>query len=221
MISRQVRELALAFIVLACLPGAAGAAEPKLILHANRASMSEPCAPGITRCEQAVVMGSLYSPSGAGSYYVYLMATQFDEAEGIRSIQTGIDYEAVTGSGVDIFSWNHCSDSEQPESGWYREAKSVNRLIWNAERCPADTLVVGGYFYLTSYTSSFLTLSPFGQEPAAIQTCLGNNVMLPPTALGYVGFGSVPGCNPCLGPCNTVPVLPVTWSRLKSIGSTP
>jgi hypothetical protein len=214
---RRLRNLALAFPVVACLSGTARAAEPKLVLHASRASMSEPCQPGISRCEEAVVTGSLYSPTGTGNYFVYLMASQFDATEGIRSIQTGIDYDAVTGSGVDIFSWNHCSDSEQPASGWYQEAKSANRLTWNVERCPSDTLVVGGFFYMTCYTSSFLTVSPFGNDPAAIQTCLGNNMLLPPTALGYVGFGTVPGCNPCLAACNTVPVLPTTWSRLKSI----
>ena len=213
----RLRQLTAGFIGIVCLSGIAGAAEPKLVLHASRASMSEPCQAGISRCNQAVVTGSLYTPSGAGTYYVYLMATQFDGAEGVRSIQAGIDYDAVTGSGVDIFAWNHCADSEQPGTGWYQEAKSVNRLTWNVEQCPSDTLVVGGFFYLTSYTASFLTVSPFGAEPAAVQSCLGNTVMLPPTALGYVGFGNFPGCNPCLTSCNTVAVLPTTWSRIKNI----
>lgn len=193
------------------------AAEPKLVLHASRVSMSEPCQPGISRCDEALVNGSLYSPSGAGKYFVFLMVSQFDPDEGIRLIRAGIDYDAVTVSGVDIFSWNLCADSEQKGSGWYQEAKSVNQLVWNVEQCPSDTLVVGGYFYMTCYSSSFLTVSPYGLDPASIETCLGTTVTLPPTALGYVGFGTTPGCNPCLGPCNTVPVRPTTWSTIKGM----
>jgi len=207
----------LAVLTLTSLAGGAFAAEPKLVLHASRASLSEPCQSGIARCQEALVSGSLYSPSGAGTYFVYLMASQFDPAEGIRSIQAGIDYDAVTLSGVDIFSWNLCADSQEPGPGWYQVPKSVNRLIWNVEQCPSDTLVVGGYFYMTCYTPSFLTISPFGSDSAAIQTCIGNTVTLPPTALGYVAFGSIPGCNPCLAPCNTVSIRPTSWSALKSL----
>jgi len=140
--ARKLIGPTLILLALAVPPGVSSAAEPKLVLHARRTNMAEPCQPGISRCDEALVNGSLYSPTGAGKYFVYLMATQFDPNAGVRSIRAGIEYDAVTVSGVDLFSWNLCADSETPGSGWHQEAKSVNQLVWNDERCPSDTLVV-------------------------------------------------------------------------------
>jgi hypothetical protein len=97
--------------------------------------------------------GSLYSPSGAGNYYVYLVAGGLDPAAGLASVNFSIDYDAVTVSGVDIFAWNLCADSQEPGPTWYQEAHSTNRISWGAENCPTDSLVVGGFFYLTCYTA--------------------------------------------------------------------
>jgi hypothetical protein len=212
-----VTRLLPALLLLGALSGAAEAADPKLLLHARRVSMAQPCQAGLARCEDAVVLGQLYSPTGAGNYYVYLVAAGVDPALGLQSVNFGIDYDAVTVSGVDLFAWNLCADSEEPGSGWYQEAHSTNRISWNAEECPTDTLLVGGYFYLTSYTPSFLTVGPVGDGPATFRDCLAADTALPQSALGHVAFGATGGCNPCLVPCERVAVTPTTWSGIKTL----
>lgn len=214
-------RLAPALVLLCALAGAAEAADPKLLFHARRASMAQPCQANLERCEDAVVLGQLYSPSGAGNYYVYLVAAGVDPDLGLSSIDFGIDYDAVTVSGVDLFTWNLCADAEEPGSGWFQEAHSTNRISWNVESCPTDTLLVGGYFYLTSYTASFLTVGPVGDGSVNFRNCLGGDTALPQSALGHVAFGATGGCNPCLVPCDKVAVAATTWSGIKTLTGHP
>jgi hypothetical protein len=197
--------------------GTAGAAEPKLLFHARRASMAQPCQPGITRCQDAVVLGQLYAPSGAGNYYVYLVAADIDPARGLRSIHFGINYDQVTVSGVDLFSWNPCADTQEPSAGWYQESFCSNRLNWTGEACPTDSLAVGGYFYMTCYTASFLTVAPIGDAPVTFRDCQSEEIALSQSNLGHVAFGATGGCNPCFGPCDKVATVPSSWSGIKNL----
>ncbi|HEX7879512.1 MAG TPA: hypothetical protein VF720_08885 [Candidatus Eisenbacteria bacterium] len=210
-------RLALGALLLGVLANAAEAADPKLLFHARRASMAQPCQANLSRCQDVDVLGQLYAPSGAGNYYVYLVAAGIDPAQGLASVSFGIDYDAVTVSGVDLFTWNLCADSEEPGTGWYQEAHSSNRISWNAESCPAESLVVGGYFYMTCYTASFLTVGPVGDDPVTFRDCQSQDVTLPQSSLGHVAFGATGGCNPCLGPCDKVAVTATTWSGIKTL----
>jgi len=217
----MMRLLPVVLLALGALTGAAEAADPKLLFHARRASMAQPCQANLARCEDAVVLGQLYAPTGAGNYYIYLVAAGVDPGLGLASVNFGIDYDAVTFSGVDLFAWNLCADSEAPGIGWYQEAHSTNRISWNAEGCPTDSLLVGGYFYMTCYTPSFLTVGPVGDDPVTFRDCQSGEVALPQSSLGHVAFGATGGCNPCLAPCDKVAAAPTTWSGIKTLTGPP
>jgi hypothetical protein len=189
---------------------------PHLLLHARPVSAAQACDAGIDDCAAAQVSGGLYQPSGAGSYFVYLMAARFEPETGVRQFRVGLSYDPTTGSGVDIFQWHLCADAETPESGWY-SAGGANRLAWSVDACPPDSLVVGGYFYLTAYTAGHLALNAPGTGSAEFVTCAGAPVSVATSELGYVGFGGLNGCNPCLAPCNYVSVEPTTWSGVKAL----
>lgn len=207
----------LPFFLMAAPPLHAGpSGTPHLLLHARPVSSAEPCATGIATCSEAQVSGGLYQPTGAGSYFVYLMAARFEPTSGAREFRVGVNYDPTTGSGVDIFQWHLCADAEAPELGWY-QAGGANRLSWSAEACPAESLAVGGYFYLTAYTAGHIALTPPDSEPAQFVNCSGAATPVAATELGYIGFGGLSGCNPCLTPCTYVSIEPTTWSGVKSL----
>lgn len=211
--------LLLAGVLISLIPGsvvAGPAGTPHLLLHARNVSTAEPCVPGIETCAAAQVSGSLYQPSGAGSYFVYLMAARFEPTAGTREVRVGLSYDLTTGSGVDVFQWHLCADSESPEAGWYQSG-GANRITWSSEDCPTDSLLVGGYFYLTAYSAGHIALGAPAAGPAEFVNCAGSTVAVAGTELGYIGFGGLSGCNPCAAPCNYVSVEPTTWSGVKSL----
>jgi len=62
-------------------PGPAARAtdlSPRVLLHARVANLSQPCQPVIAGCGAATVQGGLNQLSGAGDYFVYLLAGRFD-----------------------------------------------------------------------------------------------------------------------------------------------
>jgi hypothetical protein len=56
---------------------------------------------------------------------------------------------------------------------------------------------------------------------AKVAYCLGIETILDDTDLAWAAFtpgAAVPGCNPCLKPCDVTQVLPETWSGIKTRG---
>jgi hypothetical protein len=219
-VRRPARVLpATALLLFLAAPSAVLAAPngtPHLLLHARPVADAEACVAGIDDCTAAQVSGSLYQPSGAGTYFVYLMAARFEPEAGAREFRVGLSYDPTTVSGVDIYQWYLCADSETPEAGWY-QAGGANRLSWSVETCPTGPLVVGGYFYLTAYTAGHVALTAPATGSPELVNCAGVATTVALTELGFVGFGGLPGCNPCLAACNYVSVEPTTWSGIKSL----
>lgn len=210
---------ALALSVLGGTSRRAGAVDlsPRILLHARTASTSQPCQPSIVGCGAASTGGILNLSSGAGDYFVFLMAARFDPAIGARSITTGLYYDLMTLEGVDIYSWHLCADLETPSTAeWYRNNGS-NTLSWNAEHCRQDSLAIGGYFYLTAYTPGEIAMVAPEGGAASVTLCNDQVVAVPAERLGYVGFGERTGCNPCNELCHFVPVETITWGRLKTL----
>lgn len=205
-----------AILLAGSRPAGAVDLSPRILLHARTASTAHHCQPGLASCAAAEVRGQLNLLSGAGNYFVYLMAARFDPAIGAREIHVGLSYDLTTLSGVDIFGWNSCADTETPTAEWF-QAGGANRLSWNNDHCRQDSLAVGGYFYLTSYTPGYIAaVAPEGAD-VSLTYCNGAVETIPTQRLGYIGFGEFEGCNPCDRPCNYVPVATVTWSRVKTL----
>lgn len=215
--SVMAAALTLSTLIASPRPAAAVDLTPRILLHARTASTSQPCQPSITGCGAAITGGILNLSSGAGDYFVFLLAGRFDPSIGARAITTGLYYDLMTLEGVDIYSWHLCADLETPSTTeWYRSNGS-NTLSWNAEHCRQDSLAVGGYFYLTAYTPGEIAMVAPEGGAASVTLCNDQVVTVPVEQLGYVGFGSRTGCNPCNEVCHFVPVETITWGRLKTL----
>ncbi len=207
----RLPTLLAALVVPNALPSHAADA-PRILLHAQSSTAGGSCAPGLQQCASANVSGFLQNQ--VGFYYLYIVACSPASSAGLQEIHTGIDYDQRTVSGVDVFRWTLCADSETTGPGWF-QAGGSNRIRWNS--CPTAPLVVAGYFYVTAYDPSYFALVPPPADSTSMTACENQPVKLATTSLGYIGFGGEPGCNPCLGDCFYTPTEPVTWSGIKSL----
>jgi len=212
----RLRGTCLATLLLAAAAGGVDAAEsPSLLLHAVPVTGGQDCTAGVlANCAAATTSGFL---EGQVSFYnLYLLARLPDPAAGLAEIRTGITYDLRTVSGVDVFRWTLCADQEAPETGWFQEG-GANRITWNEGSCPTDSIAVAGYFYVTAYDPSYFALVPPEADSSSMTLCGAEPVTIPTTSLGYIGFGSLAGCNPCLEACMYVPVEPTTWGGIKGL----
>ena len=100
------------------------------------------------------------------SYYAVLAAFNGSPGEGLAGISCGIDYDGLTGSGVDVFEWNVCRDGLQFPNGNWPDPGTGNRITWiNTTGCqttePSENGVtaVAGYFYISSYSPDRLSVT--------------------------------------------------------------
>ena len=93
------------------------------------------------------------------------------------------------------------------------------------EHCQEKEVVVGGYFYVSTYSPATMSLVGFpntGQVKVA-NCAAAELIPIDPGQAGWVSLGGAAkgldtdGCNPALEPCGqgTVPVQPSTWGRIK------
>lgn len=209
--------------------------EPRILLHVGPSQST--VIDGLCRsssllppCDSIDTSGGLYPTLYP---YVMLFIAEQDAAAGVASVEFGIDYDAVTGSGVDIYAWDACQPAETrfdgPGGAWPSSGSGV-RVEWDPDtRCQrlepggpgTGVMALAGHFYLSAYTPDTLSImaSP-GSGQARVGDCSGAIQRVDghlPVRLGQAVFspgGAVEGYNPCLV---GTPVQPTTWSRVKRL----
>ena len=200
--------------------------KPTILIHAAPVQRLA-CGQGPAAKEQVVTAVEV-DPEIGGRNFVYLLVspTLYVDSSmgGLTGLQVGIDYRAAgnSGSGIGVHGWNHCADLEFPQNDW-PDPGSGNTITWAIDTCQDEEVVTAGYFYVTAYAKSNMSViefPPTGQ--AKVADCFGAEFEATPglerSRLGWAYFGSsVGGCNPLLTPCSdTVPVRPTTWGQIKA-----
>ena len=172
-------------------------------------------------------------------YFVYLLGTSeipldddfHDPGEplGLAGMQLGIAYEESSepGQGLEVTQWNRCSDLDFPDDVWPASGTG-NTITWvTPENCRLNDIVVAGYFYVSAYTPSTMSIVGFPHHTGVVKVdnCeIAESVLveIPMDRVGWVSLGGAKGvdsdgCNPVLEPCSgPVPVRPTTWGRIKA-----
>jgi len=192
-----------------------------VLLHIAPPTGESPCQ-GPTSPD-SVVTSAEVSADGTARYFVYLLASP--TASGLKAIRGSIQYDQDTPEvhGLEVDSWHSCnSDLTFFRDGWPASGGGFT-LTW--EPCETQPLVVGGYFYVTAYGPSVMSIQEFPtSHEVEVGGCGWNTTQnVDPCRRGWVSFGQgalgseVHGCNPVLTPCSApTPVRPITWGRLKS-----
>lgn len=173
-----------------------------------------------TACSNFVTQGALRTP-----YDLFICVAQGDSL-GVSGATFGILYDDVTGSGVDFIGEFHlCASGLQFPSATWPASGSGNVITWNTEtqcgttRVPPDGVegTVGGFYIYTYSDDRFQITKHTKLQAPVLQTanCNGVQENRPDAAAGWVGFGTMNGCNPCIVDCAT-PAQPTTWGRIKS-----
>lgn len=172
--------------------------------------------------------------------YAWLVVAKAPEAEGIGGISCGVDWGMVQsdpGEAMQV-AWTRCSDLEFPSGGWPAPGGG-NRITWaaqtNCQRKQGDgtfCTTTAGFFYITSYydyliEAAYIRLTKnFNIVPAELKfaDCAAMESDVDPLAAGWLGINAnssdikVPGCNPCLGPCEEpVATNETTWGKVKTL----
>ena len=173
-------------------------------------------------------------PVGVGCD-IYLVVVRGDEGPGISGLSCGLQYDPQPSSGVDMFGYTLCADSESPSAGpngMWPEPGGGNRISWNPDTNCQRTVIspdgvhaVACSFYVHAYSPDLFvidydrTRSPVPEmtitDCAGAITPYGNACLKGP---GFIGFGQ-PGCTPCEGgPCwICTETQPETWGTLKQM----
>ena len=174
-------------------------------------------------CAEYNTQGSLLMPLD-----VYVVVARVDTI-GISGVTFGIDYEgAAIGTGLDIVEWTLCASGLEFQSDGWPGPTTGNIVTWLKPEGCATQLIgndavhgVVGAFSVYAYGKDTLWIRDHplieSRERLAASDCTGAVAFLEPTSgiLGWAGFGTDPGCNPCLIPC-IVPVRPTTWGAIKT-----
>ena len=154
---------------------------------------------------------------------VYLVVAKGSSQAGIAGLSCGIRYDAD----ISMFGWTLCSDlefsSRDPNPTWPASG-SANRITWTAStNCQRTEFgedgahAVAGSFYIYAYGDGIfdITTNNTVQSGAELQVADCASAESNILEAASVGFGTLGGCNPCLDDC-VVPVVPVTWGKIKS-----
>jgi len=203
-----------------------------MILHIGEVTGPRLACGSAPASEHDVVTRAGAASDGTARYFVYLLAAPSDSSvtsqRGINGMQLGIDYDQdMPGKrGLLVNSWRSCAELEFPGTGW-PAPNTGNTITWSLGNCQTTPLVAAGYFYVTAYDAS--TMSVIGFPPTGVvkaADCSGAefvlNQILSSSEVGWVSLGGghigpdIDGCNPALEPCDRVtPVHPTTWGKLK------
>jgi len=167
-------------------------------------------------------------------HVVYLLAVPEDaaglDASGITGVQLGIQYPTRPEEhrGMKVLDWHTCSDVEFQGDNWPASGTS-NTITWALGNCAMGDLVTVGYFTVSAYDPSAMSIIPFPPSGfIKVATCKGAEEIaeehVDPARAGWVSFGGAAigtdtdGCNPLLGPCGSpTPVQVTTWGKLKRL----
>lgn len=203
--------------------------DAKLALHAQSPTTKNRCvgvsqggpAPDQTPCSQLVTSGS----SSAG-YDVYVLASGFSTpsplwsfTDGLSGAELGLSYDGTLGQGVDVFSWEACSDLEFPSATWPEPSGGITLTFNSGSNCQNETIsgfesegghTILGVMYVYPYGSDVLGLTGRNNIPLPfpkLADCDGSEVELTQSSIGVVGF-DMSGCNPCLEDCANALSIP-------------
>lgn len=205
------RTLIRGLLLSACLalPGVAMAgpnSNGKIVVHLTPRTTKNACGSrSRPTCAAMITAGSLF-PS---TYYAYVVTA---DGHGTGGLEFGIDYDGAAHSGVDIFSWSLCADTQTSTPGWPAPGTG-NRVLWNSGNCQTTepggagtgVITAAGYFYCAAYSSDRLAITPHPTTgTATLLGCGGevDSVYFPGTCnpglhLGFVSFGGGAGYCPC------------------------
>lgn len=205
--------------ILLLLPSTAAATntDAKILVHLLPGGGN-----GCTRTGRGPECAGVITNGGlASGYYAYVLVQQGDATAGVAGLEFGVDYDAGTNAGIDIFGWTRCATQELQEAGW-PGAGTGNIVIWNDGACQrtepggpgTGVVAVAGYFYLWAHTPDDLQITPrAGDGQATVVDCQVMETVLASSALGYARFSSgasLPGNNPCSGLPPPPPPSPYT-----------
>ena len=167
-------------------------------------------------------------------HVVYLLAVPKGAngigSTGITGVQLGIQYPTRPEEhrGIKMLDWHSCSDLEFSGDDWPASGTS-NTITWSIGNCAMGDLVPVGYFTVSAYDPSAMSIIPFPPSGfIKVATCKGAEETVEehvdPARTGWVSFGGAAigndsdGCNPLLEPCvGPTPILPSTWGKLKRL----
>ena len=203
-----------------------------LVLHIGAITdTTVACVSGPSEAHDVVTQAPA-SVDGSVHYFVYLLGAPSDSSDaqppGLNGMQLGIEYNQDTSErrGLKVESWHACSDLDFPGDDW-PAPRSGNTITWSLGNCQQSPLVVAGYFYVTAYGASVMSLAPFPPTGAVKAADCGGaefvlNKVLSASAVGWISLGGgrigpdQDGCNPALESCErATPATPTTWGRLK------
>lgn len=173
----------------------------RIMLHvvaADPGGSATPCSLPPTPCETGQATFSTEAPLSTPEvpyYYAYVVVTNYTPGPGFRGVQYGIEYDGDPLSGVDILDWTSCSLLEFPMDNW-PEPGSGNLQTWY---CTNGGVTVAGWFTISAFSPDVLDLVARQVDDALkVADCDGAETLLQPVTAGAVGFGGVPGEDPCL-----------------------
>jgi len=230
--TRALPAVPVALFALLLLPASAFSGtnpDARIAIHLGTPASKAPCSDGLVSCSNITTSGGLYPPN---VYFAYVLVVNGGSGGGISSASFGIDYDDTPSSGVDIFSWASCGDSQFPEPGW-PAAGTGNRVTFDAAlNCqttepggPGSGVVANlGYFYVGAYTAGSLTITPDPLEGVSrVFDCNEAADIIAPVdscyfyPFGVADFGGGSGFNPC----STTPSCPcqITGAPIVEPGS--
>ncbi len=229
--------ITLATFCAAPAPTAAGTQDGTVVtLHAApHAVEGQPCWPWFSMvedglsCRDLTTTWPLQTPCD-----VYLVLARGKPDPGVAGVSCGVLYNngetgvstLADGEGVDVYSWSDCTSGILfPGPDHFPSSGGGTVIRWNLTTdCQTGVVgndgvhAMGGVFYIYAYSDDVFEIIPNrehnpGVDEFQVGDCNGQVTDLPyPEAAGAVAFGSGTGYNPCLA----VPVIPTTWSRLKT-----
>lgn len=206
--------------------------------EANRYPICSHIEPPSCADESVPLNGELYT-----GYYAFLCVFNGNAQLGISGLQCAIEFDDARRSGVDIDSWNGCSNGlDLPQDGWGLISGDGNTITWDVTSggCQREepggfgsgVTAVAGFFYLTAYSEDVLKVVPYrftapGTVPAlTVGDCSTETPDGKPTTgityelaldhTGSVGFsddGSVTGDLPCIQRIQEE----TTWGSVKGL----
>jgi len=217
------------------LPGFARAGQSTIFLNVTEGTTPEcatPPAPGAVQ-----VTADFPAGSGPRSYTVYLLGSGetpvYEAFNGLTGFQFGIEYTEHTfhHTGMVVTDWHYCSLLEWRPDNWPASG-SGNTLTWSTtpNTCQREPVVAGGYFTVTVYGASTMSITPYPVTGLAkVANCSGAErvVEIPvgKKGLGWVAIGGAlkngeaGGCNPLVATCNQTSAPDPdqkSWSSIKN-----
>jgi len=203
---------------------------PKILLHVTAPTVKNICGRAqLADCLSANSSGSTVESPDGPFHFVYLLLDR-GHLTSTRGFICGITYENMAagaqnnGTGLDIFDWVSCGEGGELETivPWPRPGSQILRY-WSGDHdeCYNAKVAVTGYFYVGAYGPDTLRITkPPDNKYIAVLDCFPQeDFILTTEDLGWATFSqgaAAPGCNPCVGPCGSTPVQPVTWGAIKS-----